>query len=83
MPLKQKFSTKADSPADVAAHYVERDGAWCLDSEPDKRVDEFRTNNIALQKQVTDLLQRFDGIDPDAVRKMAAEKLRLEEQALL
>ena len=83
MPLKQKFATKAEIPVEVAAHYVERDGAWFLDSEPDKRVDEFRTHNIALQKQAADYQTRFAGIDPDAVRQMAAEKLRLEEQALL
>ena len=88
MPLREKFASVTEIPADVRAAYVERNGAFVLDYEPpppveDKRVAEFRTNNIALQKQVTDLLQRFDGIDPDAVRKMAAEKLRLEEQALL
>ena len=58
----------------------ERGGNWILDSQPDKRVNEFRTPNIALQKQVADYEQRFAGIDPDAGLSMAAEKLRLLEQ---
>lgn len=86
MPLKLKFATRAEIPAELAGLYVERDGAWCLDVEAGSdraRLDEFRANNIALQKQVNELTSRFEGIDPDEVRKLAAEKQRLEEQALI
>ena len=31
------------------------------------KLDEFRTNNVALKKQVEELTQRFEGIDPDGV----------------
>lgn len=83
MALKFKFNSKDEIPAALAAHYVERDGAWVLDAEgaADKtKLDEFRTNNVALLKQLDEQKQRFDGIDPDEVRKLAEEKRKLEEQ---
>jgi hypothetical protein len=41
------------------------------------KLDEFRQNNITLTNQ----LKKFEGIDPDAVRQLAADKLKLEEAA--
>ncbi|HOC57296.1 MAG TPA: hypothetical protein PKI20_16880 [Verrucomicrobiota bacterium] len=82
MALKFKFKSKDEIPAEQAALYVERDGAWTLDVDgaADKsKLDEFRANNIALSNQLADHKKRFDGIDPDAVRKLAEEKQRLEE----
>jgi hypothetical protein len=83
MALKFKFDSKADIPAELTAHYVERDGAWFLDAEgaADKaKLDEFRNSNVALLKQIDEQKKRFEGIDPDEVRKLADEKRRLEEQ---
>lgn len=62
--------------------YAERDGVWVLEVEGAveiTKVDEFRTNNVALMKERDDLKQRFDGIEPDDVRKLAEEKRRPEE----
>ena len=86
MALKFRVKSKEEVPAEQLPFYVERDGAWFLDVEGavDKaKLDEFRTNNVALLKQVEDLKQRFAGIDPDEVRKLADEKRRLEEQQQL
>jgi len=58
MALKFKYKSKDEVPADHLPFYVERDGAFFLDAEGavDKsRVDEFRTNNLALKKQLDDL----------------------------
>ena len=66
----------------MQALYVERDGAWMLDVDgaADKaKLDEFRANNIALSKQLEEQKKRFEGIDPEQVRKLAEEKQRLEE----
>jgi len=41
--------------------------------------DEFRTANVALKKELEDQKKRFEGIDPDEVRKLAEEKQKLEE----
>ena len=82
MPLKYKLTSKAEIPADLAQCYVERDGVFVLDVEgvADKsKLDEFRTSNITLTNQLKELKTRFEGIDPDEVRKLAVEKQKLEE----
>ena len=65
---------------------VERDGAFVLDAEGvgDKaRVDEFRTNNVALKRQLDSLIARYEGIEPDAVKPLLAANANPEEQKLL
>lgn len=82
MPLKFKFKTKEEVPAEHLSLYAERDGAWVLDVEgavEKSKLDEFRSNNVALMKERDELKQRFEGIDPEDVRKLAEEKRRLEE----
>jgi len=82
MPLKYKFATKQEIPAEHQSFYVERDGAWLLDADgvvSQSKLDEFRQNNITLTNQ----LKRFEGIDPDAVRQLADDKRKLEEAAQL
>ena len=82
MALKFKIKSKDEVPADVQALYVERDGALVLDIDGavDKsKLDEFRANNITLSNQLAEQRKRFEGIDPDEVRRLAEEKQRLEE----
>jgi hypothetical protein len=82
MALKFKCKSKDEIPAGLEAHYVERDGTWVLDAEgaTDKaKLEEFRATNITLMKERDDLKKRFDGIDPDEVRRLSEEKQRLEE----
>jgi hypothetical protein len=77
MPLKFKYATKQEIPAEHQSLYVERDGAWLLDADgivSQSKLDEFRQNNITLTNQ----LKKFEGIDPEAVHKLAEEKQRLE-----
>jgi hypothetical protein len=82
MALKLKLKSKDEVPAELVNLYVERDGAWHLDVEGavDKaKLEEFRATNVALMKERDELKQRFEGIDPEEVRKLADEKRRLEE----
>jgi len=82
MALKFKFKSKDEVPAEQQALYVERDGAWVLDVDgavEKSKLDEFRANNIALSNQLAEQKKRFEGIEPDEVRKLAEEKQRLEE----
>ena len=44
-------------------------------SSDKSKLDEFRNNNVTLLKE-RDELKRFEGIDPDDVRKLADEKQR-------
>ena len=82
MALKFKYASKEQIPADQSAFYVERDGAWVLDADGavDKsKLEEFRNSNVTLLKERDDLKKRFEGIDPDEVRKLADDKRKLEE----
>jgi hypothetical protein len=84
MALKFKYKTKEEVPADQAGFYTEREGAWLLDVDgaADKaKLEEFRNSNVALVKERDELRQRFEGIDPNEVRKLADEKRKLEEAA--
>ena len=86
MALKYKYLKREEIPAEHTALFVERDGAFVLDAEgaTDKaKADEFRVNNVALKKQLEDLNLRFEGIDPEAVKQLSAEKSRLEEEQRL
>jgi hypothetical protein len=86
MALKYKYSKREEIPAEHTALFVEREGAFVLDVEgaTDKsKADEFRTNNVALKKQLEELTARFEGIDPEQVRQLATEKARLEEERQL
>jgi len=81
MALKFKFKSRDEIPAEHTNLYVEREGAFVLDAEgvADKaKLDEFRTGNVALKKELEEFKARFDGIDPDAVRQLAEEKRKLE-----
>lgn len=86
MPLRYKYSNKTEIPADVVAFYVEREGAFVLDAEgmvEKTKLEEFRNNNITLKQKLDEAagkLAKFDGIDPEAARKVADEKKALEEQ---
>ena len=76
MPLKYKFKSRDEIPADVLAHYVERDGAWVLDVEgavDRSKVDEFRANNVGLMKQLDELKARFNGIDLEETKALKGE----------
>ena len=86
MPLKFRYKSKDEVPAEHAALYVERDGVFVLDAEGavDKsRVDEFRTNNVALKNHLEELAKKYEGIDPESVKTLLAEKAKLEEQKLI
>lgn len=84
MAIKFKFKTREEIPAEHQSLYVERDGSWLLDAEgvvEKSKLDEFRNTNLTLAKERDELKQRFDGIDPDEVRKLADEKRALELKA--
>jgi hypothetical protein len=86
MALKFKYAKREEIPAEQAALYVERDGAFYADVEgatEKAKADEMRTHNIELRKQLEELTARFEGIDPEEVRRLAEEKRQLEEEKQL
>ena len=84
--MKFKYAAKDEVPAEHLGLYVERDGAFVRDAEgavEKSKLVEFRANNVALKRQLGSLPARYEGIDPDAVMQLPAEKTRLEEQQLV
>ena len=77
MALKFKCRSKEEVPAELQSLYVEGDGGFVLDVEGavDKtKLDEFRTNHIALSNQLAETKRRFEGIESEQVRAVAAEQ---------
>ena len=86
MALKFKFKSKDEVPAEHLSLYTERDGAWLLDVDgavEKSKLDEFRTTNVSLLKERDELKQRFDGIDPEEVRTLLADRAKLEQEKQL
>jgi hypothetical protein len=86
MPLKFRHTNREAIAPEHLPLYTERDGAFVLDVEgavEKAKLEEFRASNIALTRERDELRQRFDGINPDEVRKLADEKRALEEAAQL
>jgi hypothetical protein len=82
MSLKYKYSKREEIPAEQAGLYVEREGAFYLDAEgvvEKAKLDEFRSGNVELRKELDEFKTRFEGIDPEEFKRLAEEKLRLEE----
>ncbi len=89
MPKKYKFTKVEEIPESDKALYVERDesGAkvWVADFEgcvDVAQLNQFRTNNISLQKQKADLEARFDGVDPEEARALKAQVAGLSQDEL-
>ena len=83
MALKFRVKTREEIPAEKAELYVERDGGFVMDIEgavEKAKLEEFRAHNIAVNNELKAWKERYEGIDPDEVRKLVAEKARLEEE---
>jgi hypothetical protein len=88
--LPTLVKSKAEIPAGLEQYYVEQDGVFLLDADDRGRLAEFRTNNRALKATVESqkaelaaLKARFEGVDPDEAKRLAAEHQALIEQQQL
>lgn len=68
--------------------WPERQGWFPLSGDAEgavdkSKVDEFRSNNLALRKQLDDFAAKYEGIDPNSVKTLLAEKAKFEEQKLI
>ncbi len=84
--LKQSYSTEAEIPDGLKEHYTAKDGIFILDGFVQKnKIDEFRTNNINLAKEKTELenqLLKFKDIDPDKYADSVQKLQELENNRL-
>jgi hypothetical protein len=92
--MKRKYASKSEIPAGLEALYEEQGGAFVLkkfeDEEGDdlkSKLDEFRTNNTTLAKQVEEyktelgrMKSQFKGVDPDKLRKQQEALSRIEAE---
>src|SRR3954452_19655204 len=86
MKLKYRVSNKEELAPEQVPFYTERDGALVLDVDgaiDRTKLDEFQKEKISLLTQLDEVKKRYEGIDPDAVRQLEAEKQKLEEQQAL
>jgi hypothetical protein len=86
MALKSTVDTIDAVPEALREFYAEKDGKFVLQAEglsPTARVNEFRENNLALKREMDELRARFDGIDPDNHRELAAQAQKIKERKLI
>jgi hypothetical protein len=77
MALKFKCKSKEEVPAELQSFYLEREGAFVLDVEgavDRARVEEVRASNIALTSQLAEQKKRFEAIESEQVKSIAAER---------
>ena len=85
MPLKFKFKSREEIPAELASHYVERDGAFVLDVEgavEKTRLDEVRSTNVALRREVDSLNTRLADNSVESMVLQVASKFGVRAAAL-
>lgn len=83
MALKPVYDKQDQIPQPLREHYVEEDGRFVLQHDGEHpalaKVAEFRTNNVAMKRELDELRPlktKFEGIDPSVV---AAERAELAE----
>jgi hypothetical protein len=82
MTLKSVVDTLDGVPEPARELYAEKDGKFHLQIDgmvPKARLDEFRQNNIDLQKK----FEAFDGIDPVKARELAVQAAKIREGELI
>jgi len=85
MPLKFKFKSREEIPSGQESLYIERDGAFVLDVEgavEKTRLDEFRSTNVALRREVDALNTRLADNSVEALVLAAASKFGVRAAAL-
>jgi hypothetical protein len=78
---------KGLKPEIQTLYKVGSDNKYRLDADEDpdlkKKVEEFRTNNIELKKIKEELEKKYNGIDPDEVKKLKKREKEIDEKKLI
>lgn len=91
MPLKPRYATRGEIPAEHQPFYLERaseengvrQSHWHLDAEglvEKSRLDEFRANNNSLRKELDELKQQFAGVDPRQFHDLVRQSREFAEK---
>lgn len=87
--LKASYKKKEEIPEGQESLYAEKNGIWVLQVEgmlPKSSIDEFRKNNITLQKQIDTMkteLEKFKDVDPEKYASALETLQLLEEKKLM
>lgn len=82
MGLKHTIAKLEDVPENVRNLYIPQGDKYVLDVEgvvPKEKLDEFRTNNIALQQQI----DKYKDVDPVKYRELMTIQQKITEKELL
>jgi hypothetical protein len=82
MPIKFAVAKLEDAPEALRSFYVQQGDKFVLDAEgavPKDKLDEFRTNNIDLQRQ----LEKYKDVDPAKYRELLEIDRKIREKELL
>jgi hypothetical protein len=82
--IKYRYATEGDVPEKFKELYKEVSGVWVIDCEgaSDKeKLKEFRDSNTKLLKDLEEIKERFEGIDPVVSRSLQAENEKLKAAA--
>ena len=83
--LKARVKSLDGIPEALQSLYAKQGDDYVLEVEGmvgKDKLDEFRDNNISLQKRMDDLSKQFEGIDPAKARKLDEEARTAREDAL-
>jgi hypothetical protein len=86
MTLKATYAKLEEIPEAHREFYAEKDGKFNLAVEGligKDKLDEFRTNNVQLKKQLEELTTRFDGVDPELFRELNDKAERERQKKLI
>ena len=86
MTVKSRVKSLDEVPEAARSLYVEQDGEFFLPVEgmvPKDKLDEFRTNNVDLKKQLEAFQEKFDGVDPDVFRELSAKAQKERDKKLI
>lgn len=82
MALKHKIGALTEVAEAVRSFYEEKDGAFFLQVEgmvPKAHVDEFRNNNIELNRKISEMEQKYKDIDPVKYAELVAANAKTPE----
>jgi hypothetical protein len=76
--LKQSYDVQTDIPASLQEHYAEKDGKWLVQTDPPvdlalevkNALNQERTLRRDVEKSLTDLKVKFEGVDPEEYHKL-------------
>lgn len=86
MALKSKYKTADDIPEGLSSFYVEQNGEYVLQVDgmvPKATVDDFRNNNIQLNKELESIQSKLNNVDIDEYRQLKDEKQKMADQELI